>query len=189
MEQPWRPTKEQLAAAADARVPDVIAPDLDVLFCGINPGLYSAAVGHHFARPGNRFWKVLHQAGFTDRVLSPFEERELLTCGIGITNVVARATASSTELETAELRDGARTLERKVQRFRPVCIAFAGMGSYRSAFQRPRAALGRQDERIGDAIVWLLPNPSGAQAAYQLDDMVGLYRSLRRASINPRRDG
>jgi double-stranded uracil-DNA glycosylase len=181
VEQPWRPTKEQLAAAAGARVPDVIAPDLEVLFCGINPGLYSGAVRHHFARPGNRFWKVLHQAGFTDRLLSPFEEGELLAHGVGITNVVARATASASELEAHDLRRGARTLERKVQRYRPECVAFAGVGAYRSAFRRPRAAIGRQDERIGDAVIWLLPNPSGAQAAYQLDDMVELYRALRRA--------
>jgi TDG/mug DNA glycosylase family protein len=188
MEEPWRPTKEQLAAAVGARVPDVIAPNLDVLFCGINPGLYSGAVGHHFARPGNRFWKVLHRAGFTDRVVSPFEERALLACGIGITNVVNRATASASELDPGELREGARRLDKKVRRFRPACVAFAGMSAFRTAFRRPRAGLGRQEEQIGDAMVWLLPNPSGAQASYQLDAMVELFLSLR-TSINRRGDG
>jgi TDG/mug DNA glycosylase family protein len=177
-----RPTKEELAAAVGKRVPDVIAPDLRVLFCGINPGLYSGAVGHHFARPGNRFWKVLHRAGFTDRELSPFEERELLDFGIGITNLVNRTTASASDLDAAELRRGAPRLERKVRRYRPAVVAFAGMGAYRVAFRCPRAELGRQAEMLAESVMWLLPNPSGAQAAYQLDDLVRAFRALRRAA-------
>jgi TDG/mug DNA glycosylase family protein len=177
-----RPTKEQLAAAVNKRVPDVIAPDLSVLFCGINPGLYSGAVGHHFARPGNRFWKVLHRAGFTDRELSPYDERDLLDFGLGITNLVDRTTASASDLMPDELRRGARRLERKARRYRPAIVAFAGMGAYRAAFTRPRAGLGRQPEALAGSVVWLLPNPSGAQAAYQLDDLVSAFRALRRAA-------
>jgi TDG/mug DNA glycosylase family protein len=164
------------------RVHDVIAPDLRVLFCGINPGLYSGAVGHHFARPGNRFWKVLHRAGFTDRELSPFEERELLGVGVGITNLVTRTTASASELSPQELRRGAPGLERKVRRYRPAIVAFAGMGAYRVAFGRPGAGLGRQTETLAHSAIWLLPNPSGAQAVYQLDDLVRAFRGLRRAA-------
>lgn len=177
-----RPTKDELAAAVDKRIRDVIAPDLRILFCGINPGLYSGAVGHHFARPGNRFWKVLHRAGFTDRELSPFDDRDLLRYGIGITNLVNRTTAAAADLDHAELRRGARQLERKVGRYRPSFVAFAGMGAYRVAFGRPRAPLGRQTEMLGESVIWLLPNPSGAQAAYQLDDLVRAFRALRRAA-------
>jgi double-stranded uracil-DNA glycosylase len=177
-----RPTKDELAAAVDKRIRDVIAPDLRILFCGINPGLYSGAVGHHFARPGNRFWKVLHRAGFTDRELSPFDDRDLLRYGIGITNLVNRTTAAAADLDHAELRRGARQLERKVGRYRPSFVAFAGMGTYRVAFGRPRAPLGRQTEMLGKSVIWLLPNPSGAQAAYQLDDLVRAFRALRRAA-------
>jgi TDG/mug DNA glycosylase family protein len=177
-----RPTQQELAAAVSKRLPDVIAPGLQVLFCGINPGLYSGAVGHHFARPGNRFWKVLHRAGFTDRELSPFEDRALLDCGIGVTNLVNRTTAAAAELDREELRRGARLLERKVERYRPAFLAFAGMGAYRVAFRRPRAPLGRQPEMLAESVVWLLPNPSGAQAAYQLDDLVRAFGALRRAA-------
>ena len=177
-----RPTKEELAAATGRRIPDVIGPGLRVLFCGINPGLYSGAVGHHFARPGNRFWKVLHRSGFTDHELSPFDDRALLDIGIGITNLVGRTTAAAAELDTGELRRGASRLARKVERYRPAFVAFAGMGAYRTAFRRPDAAVGRQAETLSDAVIWLVPNPSGAQAAYQLDDLVGAFRALRRAA-------
>src|SRR5438034_7630338 len=141
---PWRPTAQQLADAYGRRVPDVVRPGLRVLFCGINPGLYSGAVGHHFARPGNRFWKALHRAGFTRRCLSPFEERELLRSGLGITNLVARATARASELSEQELRAGAGHVRRKVRRFRPDAVAFLGMGAFRAAFGRPRATVGPQ---------------------------------------------
>jgi len=176
-----RPTKQELAAAAGKRIPDVIAPGLRVLFCGINPGLYSGAVGHHFARPGNRFWKVLHRAGFTDRELSPFDDQKLLDARFGITNLVSRTTAAAAELDPAELRRGASRLARKVERYEPAFVAFAGMGAYRTAFRRPDATVGRQPEALSAAVIWLLPNPSGAQAAYQLDDLVREFRALRRA--------
>jgi TDG/mug DNA glycosylase family protein len=160
-------------------VPDVIGPGLRVLFCGINPGLYSEAVGHHFARPGNRFWRVLAEAGFTDGVLRPDDDRELLALGLGITNLVARASAQASELGADELREGARRLAAKVRRHRPAVVAFLGMGAYRTAFGRPRATIGLQPEAVGGVRVWLLPNPSGAQARYQLADMVDAFGALR----------
>jgi TDG/mug DNA glycosylase family protein len=180
---PWRPTREQVAAARGRRVPDVLAAGLRILFVGINPGLYSGAVGHHFARPGNRFWKALHGAGFTDRVLSPFEEREMLAAKIGITNLVARATAAAHELESEELRRGARRLTIKVGRHRPRFVAFLGLSAYRTAFERPQAVVGPQDETIAGARIWLLPNPSGLNAQYQVPDLVRAFAELRRASF------
>lgn len=178
---PWRPTRQQLAAARGKRVPDVLAPDLRVLFVGINPGLYSGTVGHHFARPGNRFWKALHAGGFTRRVLAPFEERELLSDGIGVTNIVAYATASASELTTAELRRGAKLLERKVRRSRPQVVAFLGIGAYRSAFGRGNATFGKQQEALAGAQVWVLPNPSGINATYQLPALISRFRILHRS--------
>jgi TDG/mug DNA glycosylase family protein len=163
----------------------VIAPGLRVLFCGINPGLYSAATGHHFARPGNRFWTTLHEAGFTDRRLSPAEERELLALGYGITNVVPRATASAAELSREELAEGARRLERRVRRYRPGVLAVLGLGAYRTAFGRPGAAPGRQPASIGGTVVWALPNPSGLNASYRPAELARLYRELR-ASLRGR---
>lgn len=176
-----RPTKEELLAAAGKTLPDVIASGLQVLFCGINPGLYTAAVGHHFARPGNRFWPALHKAGFTDRLLSPFEEHELLDLGYGITNLVARATASAAELANEEYVRGARILERKVLRYRPRWVAFIGLGAYRVAFHRPTAIVGKQSERIHDARVWTLPSTSGLNANYRPDDLARLFAALRQA--------
>ncbi len=181
-----RPTREQVAAAAGRTVPDVVAPGLDVLFVGINPGLYSGAVRHHFARPGNRFWKVLAGAGFTDRVLSPFEERELLACGSGITNVVARATAGANELSPDELRAGARRLEAKVRRLHPAFVAFLGLGAYRVALDRPRATIGPQEDPFGGSRAWLLPNPSGLNAHYQLPELVDAFRELHGARAGAR---
>ncbi len=178
---PWRPTRDDLAAAEGTTVPDVTAPGLRLLFCGVNPGLYSAAVGHHFARPGNRFWKVLRAAGFTDRLWSPFEDTALPSVGIGITNLVERATAGAADLSAAELGRGAHDLEAKVRRYRPHAVAVLGMQAYRNAFGRPHAGLGRQPETIGDAPTWLLPNPSGAQARYQLDELAAAFRELREA--------
>jgi TDG/mug DNA glycosylase family protein len=159
-----RPTKEQLAAAYGLTVEDLVAPDLDVLFCGINPSLYSAATGHHFARPGNRFWPALHAGGFTSRLLHPSEERELLDQGAGITNVVARATARADELTAEELQAGGVRLTETVERYAPRWLAVLGVTAYRSAFGRPRAAVGPQPERLGGASVWVLPNPSGLNA-------------------------
>ena len=176
-----KPTKEELAASVHLTVEDVIAPDLRVLFCGINPGLYTAAVGHHFARPGNRFWKALHAGGFTPRVLSPWEEDELLRHGCGITNVVGRATAAAAEVTPDELAEGGRRLDEKVRRHGPRWLAVLGLGAYRTAFGRPRAALGPQDETVGGARVWVLPNPSGLNASYRPDDFARLFRELRDA--------
>jgi TDG/mug DNA glycosylase family protein len=180
--QPWRPTRAQLAAAHGKTVRDVIACGLKVLFCGINPGLYSAAVGHHFARPGNRFWPTLRAAGFTERLLSPFEERELLQSRYGITNIVHRATTAADELSTEELVAGGRRLKRKVRRYRPTIIAFVGMTAYRLAFNRPHATVGRQPERIGNSALWVLPNPSGLNAHYVLGDFARLFKELRLAA-------
>ena len=177
----YRPTKEEVRAAAGRRVPDVIAPDLRVLFCGINPGLYTAAVGHHFARPGNRFWPALHLSGFTGRRLSPFEEGELLARGLGITNVVARATAAAAELAPAEFERGGRLLRAKVRRYRPRFLAVLGVGAYRAAFARPKAGVGRQEEKLEAATVWVLPNPSGLNANYRTEDLARLFRDLRDA--------
>jgi TDG/mug DNA glycosylase family protein len=179
---PRKPTREEIAAAHGRGVPDALGPGLRVLFCGINPSLYSAAVGHHFARPGNRFWPALHAAGFTDRLLSPFEDRDLLTRGYGLTNLVARATAGAAELTDDELVRGGRLLARKVRRHRPRVVAFLGVGSYRTAFGRPEAGLGPQPERIGDAVLWVLPNPSGLNAHYRLADLARLYGRLRQAT-------
>ena len=177
-----RPTREEIAAAAGKRVPDLIRPELDVLFCGINPGLYSGATGHHFARPGNRFWPVLHRAGFTERPMSPGEGSALLQAGIGITNLVERATAAADELSREELRDGAVRLERKVRRYRPRAVAVLGVSAFRVAFGRPKAVVGLQDERVGDALTFVLPNPSGRTAHYPtIESLLPLFEQVRRA--------
>jgi TDG/mug DNA glycosylase family protein len=170
-----------LAAAAGRTIPDVIAPGLTVLFSGINPGLYSAATGHHFARPGNRFWPALHRAGFTPRQLHPSEQSELPRYGLGVTNVVDRATARADELSASELAEGAQALTEKVLRLRPAWLAVVGVTAYRIGFHRPRAGLGRQDEWIGDTGVWVLPNPSGLNAHFTLDRLAAQFAELRRA--------
>ncbi len=161
------------------RVSDLIVPGLTVLFCGINPGLYSAATGHHFARPGNRFWPAIHRSGFTPRQLAPWEEAQLLDAGCGITNLVPRTTAAASELSPAELRAGGRALERKLERYRPNWVAVLGIGAYRAAFGSTRAAVGRQPELLGGTSVWLLPSPSGLNANHQLPDLVAEFRRLR----------
>src|SRR5262249_25338986 len=153
---PFKPTRQQLIEAAGKTLPDVIAPNLKVLFCGINPGLYTAAVGHHFARPGNRFWPALHQSGFTSRLISPFDERELLALGVGISNVVPHATASASELKKTDFEEGGRLLAAKIKRFRPRIVAILGVGAYRQAFGRPKATVGEQPERIHSARIWVL---------------------------------
>jgi len=180
--QPWKPTREQLLAAKGKTVRDVIARDLRVLFCGINPGLYTAAVGHHFARPGNRFWPALHAAGFTDRLLSPFEEELLLDDGYGVTNVVMRATATANELTRDELILGGAELIKKVRRYRPAFLAVLGVGAYRAAWNEPKAVLGRQEKLIGDTVVWVLPNPSGLNAHYQAKDLAVMFSELKVAA-------
>jgi len=173
-----KPTRADQLAAQDKTVRDVIAPGLRVLFCGINPGLYSGATGHHFARPGNRFWPTLHQAGFTPRLLDPSEERELLTLGYGITNLVPRATATADQLAPDELVTGRRQLETKVKRYQPQVVAVLGISAYRTAFAQKAAALGPQPERLAGATVWVLPNPSGLNAHYQLAGLVKHFREL-----------
>jgi TDG/mug DNA glycosylase family protein len=178
MTQP-HPSRSDLAAAYGRAVPDLIAPALKVLFCGINPSLYSAATGHHFARPGNRFWPTLYGAGFTQRLLRPSEEQLLLEQGIGITNLVSRATAAAAELTNDELRMGRQRLARKIRRYRPRCVAVVGIGAYRVAFERPQATIGLQPEPIGAAAVWVLPNPSGLNANHQLPDLIKAFSAVR----------
>lgn len=177
-----KPTKADLEAARGKTLPDVIAPNLHVLFCGINPGLYTAAIGCHFGRPGNRFWPTIHRAGFTPRLFAPGEQRELLKLGYGITNMVARATAAADELTDDELREGAKALEKKIKKYKPRYLAVVGIGAYRTAFNRPKAKMGLQDETIGETKIWVLPNPSGLNANYQAAELTELFRELATAS-------
>lgn len=181
-----RPSKLALAAAANRGIRDVIAADLKVLFVGINPGLYSAATGHHFARPGNRFWPALHQGGFTPRQLHPYEQEELLENGYGITNLVNRGTATAEELSPQEFVAGRRRLAAKVRRYRPKIVAFLGVGAYCHAFACKQAKVGPQAERFEGAQVWLLPNPSGLNANYQLPALVQLFQGLWQRSSKSR---
>ena len=177
-----KPTKAQLLAAYRKRLPDVIAPRLKVLFVGINPGLYSGAVGHHFARPGNRFWPALHKAGFTEQQPSPFEERELLKHGYGITNIVNQSTAAASELSRGEMEKGGRGLKAKIRRFRPRVVAVLGLEAFRVAFGQPKARFGLQKERVGLSRLWVLPNPSGLNASYQLPALSRMFRKARKAA-------
>lgn len=178
VERPWKPSKEQIEKATGKTLPDIIAPGLDVLFCGINPGLYTAAVQHHFARPGNRFWPVLYNSGFTPRMLSPFEEDILPSMGIGITNLVQRATANAAELYREELVQGKKELRKKVLTMRPKVLAILGVGAYRTAFHNPEARIGLQQLKIGETVIWVLPNPSGINANYQLSELITHFREL-----------
>jgi TDG/mug DNA glycosylase family protein len=175
-----RPTRDELLAARDRTLADLSGPGMRAVFCGINPSLYSAAVGFHFARPGNRFWPAIARAGITERLLVASEQRELLARGYGITNVVARATARADELHDDELVAGARTLGRKIRRWRPRALAVLGATAFRIGFGARTAKLGPQDERIGDTIVWVLPNPSGLNAHYQVADLAHWYAALHR---------
>ena len=177
---PWRPTPAEIAAAVDRVIPDVVAPGLRVLFCGINPGLYSGAVGHHFARPGNRFWPTLHAAGFTPRLFSPFEDASLLALGLGVTNLVERTTATAAELGRDELERGGRRLAAKLRRLRPQWIAPLGLAAYRTAFGRAKAVVGPQAETVGHTRIWLLPNPSGLNASWQPPDLARAFGELAR---------
>ena len=179
-----RPTAAEVAAAAGRTISDLGGPGLRVLFSGINPSLYSAATGHHFARPGNRFWPVLHRAGFTERQLHPSEQSLLPAAGLGITNVVARATARADELSRAELVAGGAVLAALVARWRPRYLAVLGVTAYRTAFGRPKAALGRQPEALGGVPVWVLPNPSGLNAGWSIDRLAAAFGSLRDAIVS-----
>lgn len=174
-----RPTPEQMAAAKDAALPDLIRTGLRVLFVGINPGLWSGAVGRHFGNPANRLWPVLQQAGFTPRRLLPSDADELLADGYGVSNLVNRATATAAEVRDQELLVGAQRLRDTVRAYRPGTVAFLGLTAYRVAFARPKAAVGPQEEPLEGARVWLLPNPSGLNAHYQLPELVRLYAELR----------
>jgi len=176
-----KPTKDDLADAVNRTVPDLIAPDLNVLFCGINPGLYSGATGLHFARPGNRFWPVLYRSGFTPRQLDPSEEHELLQYGCGVTCFVERTTARADELTKAEFEEGGRRLIKKIDTYRPRVLAVLGIGAYKAAFDKRSASIGPQNETIGETSIWLLPNPSGLNANYQLPALVELFTTLRKA--------
>jgi TDG/mug DNA glycosylase family protein len=182
-----KPTRVDVAAAEGKTLPNVIAPGLDVLFCGINPGLYTAAVQQHFGRPGNRFWPTLHRAGFTPHLFHPSEQYELLKLGYGITNVVARATAAADELSREELLAGGKALTRRVLKYKPRYLAIVGIGAYRTAFQRPKAKLGLQEETIGETKIWVLPNPSGLNANYQAGALEELFRELREAATSAAR--
>ncbi len=177
-----KPTKADLIQARSLTNDDLIGHDLKILFCGINSGLYSAATGYHFARPGNRFWKSVHLAGFTDRQLDPSEEHEFLELGYGITGFCRRATASASELSKQELIEGGKKLVERVEKYRPRILAVLAMTAYRTAFNRPKAKLGPQKEAVGDTRIWLLPNPSGLNANYQLPDFVRLFKELKQAS-------
>ena len=177
------PSKAELEAARGRTIPNVLGPDLDVVFVGINPGLWSGAVGHHFARPGNRFWKALRGSGFTDRLLSPFEDASLLDWNLGVTNLVARTTARADELSADEIRRGARELEERLAPVRPRFVAVLGIGAYRTGFGGPHAALGPQEHDLGRSRLWVLPNPSGLNAHHQLDDLTERFRALRDAAM------
>jgi len=180
-----RPTPADLDAARDATIPDVLAGGLRVVFAGINPGLYSAATGHHFARPGNRFWPALHRSGFTPRQFRPDEQDQLLALGLGITNVAPRATARAAELSPAELREGALALQDKMARFRPQWLAVLGVTVYRTAFGYPGAIVGPQAAPLGPARVWVLPNPSGLNAHWTPAALAGEFARLRLEAIDP----
>ena len=173
------PTRDELEAARDRLLPDVVAPGLDVLFSGINPGLVSAYTGHHFARPGNRFWPALHRSGFTPRQLDPSEQDQLLDLGLGITNVVARATARADELTDAEVVAGGETLRAKVRDLEPRWLAVVGVTAYRTAFADPKARIGPQDLVVGSTRVWVLPNPSGLNAHYTPATLAEEFTRLR----------
>jgi TDG/mug DNA glycosylase family protein len=175
----FKPSPEDLRDAVNRTTEDLIDYDLKVLFCGINPGIWSGATGFHFAKPGNRFWKVLHLAGFTERQLHPSEEHELLENGFGITSFVKRTTARADELTAEEYIEGGKNLVKKIEKYKPQNLAVLGIGAYRTAFQKPKARLGFQNEKIGGANVWLLPNPSGLNAHYQLNDLARLFSELK----------
>lgn len=174
-----RPSPAQLAAAFGKPVPDLVAPGVRLLLCGINPSLWSAVAGCHFGNPANRLWPTLHLAGLTSRRLHPSETEDLLAAGIGVTNVVNYATATAAEITKDQLRLGRERVVATVAQWAPEVIAFLGLSAYRTAFGRPKAVVGRQEEQIGETVVWLLPNPSGLNAHYQLPDLARVYGELR----------
>ena len=176
---PQRPTPEELREAVGKPMPDIIAPHLKVLFCGINPSVYSVVVGHHFARPGNRFWPALHGSGFTPRRFAPQEDEKLLELGLGITNIAARSSVAAADLPAQEYKEGAQILEAKMLQYQPRFLAVLGVTAYRAGFGRPHAVLGLQEESIGATRIWVLPNPSGLNAHYQPPALARLFGELR----------
>ncbi|MEM7772918.1 MAG: G/U mismatch-specific DNA glycosylase [Cyanobacteria bacterium P01_A01_bin.37] len=174
-----KPTKADIQAAYGTTVPDIIAPHLNVLFCGINPSIYSAAVGHHFARPGNRLWKTLHAAGFTPHIFDPSDDQTLLSLGLGMTNICDRATARADELSKEDLIAGHHSLGEKIRHYQPTVLAILGIGAYRTAFHQPKAVMGQQHNSFHQSTVWVLPNPSGLNAHYQLNDLAQVYGALQ----------
>ncbi len=180
-----RPSRADLEAARDTTIPDVLRGGLRVVFAGINPGLYSAATGHHFARPGNRFWPALHRSGFTPRQFRPDEQDQLLSLGLGITNVAPRATARAAELTPAELREGARALQEKMARLHPQWLAVLGVTVYRTAFDQAGATVGPQADTIGPTRLWVLPNPSGLNAHWTPVALAGEFARLRAQAAAP----
>lgn len=174
----FKPSKEDLRDALNRTTEDLIDYNLKVLFCGINPGIWSGATGFHFAKPGNRFWKTLHLAGFTERILHPSEEHELLEKGYGITSFCRRTTARADELTTEEYIEGGKILVKKIKKYKPETLAVLGITAFRLAFQNPKAKLGLQEEKIAGAEAWVLPNPSGLNAHYQLKDLAKLFSEV-----------
>ena len=185
-DEPWKPTRAQLEAASSKRLPDLLRSGLDVVFCGINPGLYSAAIGHHFGRPGNRFWPTLFAAGFTPHLFTGFNDHELLSLNFGATNIAPRTTATADQLSSDELVRGAHSLRRKIREYQPRFLAVLGITAYRSAFLLPKAALGLQLELIGSTRVWVLPNPSGLNAHHPPALLQKLFTEFREAAGVPR---
>ena len=177
-----KPTAQQLRAAVGATMPDLLAPDLNVVFCGINPSVYSAVVGHHFARPGNRFWPALHNSGWTPRLLRPDEDGQLLGLKLGLTNMAARATVAAADLERAELRAEALLLRAKIERLAPRWLAILGVSAYRIAFDAPKASFGLQAATIGETRIWVLPNPSGLNAHFSPPKLAKVFREFRLAA-------
>ncbi len=182
-----KPSRADLQRAYGRVIPDLVGPRLRVLLVGINPSLYSGATGWHFARPGNRLWRTLHEAGFTDRLLRPEETAAISAAGLGITNLVARATARADELTGTEIRAGVGPLRDLVRRHRPPYVAFLGISTYRVALARPKARVGAQDETFEGAAVWVLPNPSGLNAHYQQPALTATYRELYAAACGRQR--
>ena len=175
-----KPTKEDLANAIHKKVPDIIAPNLKLLFVGINPGLYTAAIGRHFGHPANRFWKALFDSGLSPKLLSPYENEKLLKLGFGITNLVERPTLRANEVTKEELVEGRKILEKKVKKFKPKFIAILGLGAYQIAFNK-KAKIGPQEENIAGAKVWVLPNPSGLNASFTPNKLASIFRQLKLA--------
>ena len=177
------PTKDELTKTVTKRIDDLIRPNLTVLFCGINPGLYSAYSGYHFGRPGNRFWRVLFMAGFTKRLLQASEQKELLTYNFGITNLVDRPSVSAAELTVEEFVEGGKALRKKLLQYKPKWVAFVGVEAYRKAFGKPKAKVGKQEEDLEGVMVWVLPSPSGLNAHYTVQELSDLFAALRKAAF------